>query len=572
MNKALIAAVIAIAAGATSAQAAGSTAGKPRLAEPMPDWSGFYLGVGLGFRSTDTNANVNSARDTSGPSALPDQFQASGCYAGLACVTGQQMNGANFRFNPYVGYNWQSNSGWLLGIEADAGFGSETTRANGYYPATRYLATPSSSDSFFVKTSWDASLRGRVGYLIDPGLMIYGTAGPAWLHQQSTSNCSTLLQTDGNCSSNNVFQGLAPASITNSKTMLGATVGGGVEAMLSPNWILRGEYRYSDYGTAGNTNLRSGGTGTETVNYDVSVKTHTATFGLAYKFGNAASTSPLASYSAMPTSTTSWSGAYVGAGIGLRANQTTAALDSATVTRHNDPPVNVITDCLCFLDNALNATSVRFNPYIGYNWQFAPKWVVGIEGDFGWANHKSTNYGTYEPGTLFSSDFGQRDSYSIATKWDASLRLRLGYVISPSLMIYGTGGLAAMSIEETSRCDTALQYLGLAPGFSSGEFGNCAPGLRTPVNISKSLIKPGFTIGGGGEAKLWGNWVARVEYRYSDFGTARFNEARSCNGSATILDPNGGFTTAGCFETEVIQSSARLRTNTAMFGLAYTFN
>jgi outer membrane immunogenic protein len=92
------------------------------------------------------------------------------------------------------------------------------------------------------------------------------------------------------------------------------------------------------------------------------------------------------------------------------------------------------------------------------------------------------------------------------------------------------------------------------------------------VNISKSLIKPGFSIGGGGEAKLWGNWVARAEYRYSDFGTARFNEARSCNGVVRINDPFGGFSGAGCFETDVVQSSARLRTNTATFGLAYTFD
>jgi outer membrane immunogenic protein len=545
---------------------------------PVSDWSGFYVGAGLGFRSTTTNANVNSAIDTTRGPVLMDRFLASNCYIGFPCVAGRPYNAENERFSPYFGYNWQANSHWVLGVEADVAFGSQTITTNNYYPATPFRGTGAIRDSFSAKADWDASIRARVGYLITPDLMVYGTAGPAWLRLQSTSNCSTLVGDDGDCSSGNGFVGLSPGSLTHSTTRLGATVGGGLEAMLSPNWIVRGEYRYSDYGTVGYTDVRSSPTGTQTVKYDLSARTHAATFGLAYKFGEPAraAASPLSAYGAIaygdkPIST-SWTGAYIGAAVGVRANRTNAAIDSAVITRQGNPPVNAITGCECFLDNAMNTTEARFSPYAGYNWQFSPKWLAGIEGDFGWANQKATISGVNEPGSVLSASGGINDSYSVAAKWDASLRLRIGYVVSPSLMIFATAGPAVMSLEETSRCDTTAHWYATAPGFSAPKIGNCAPGQRTPVDISNSSTRPGFTIGGGGEAKLWDHWVARAEYRYSDFGTAKFNDSRSCNGTTTLHDPVLGTVTQGCFENDAVRTAVRVRTNTAMFGLAYTFD
>ena len=66
--------------------------------------------------------------------------------------------------------------------------------------------------------------------------------------------------------------------------------------------------------------------------------------------------------------------------------------------------------------------------------------------------------------------------------------------------------------------------------------------------------------------------MARAEYRYSDFGTARFNDSRSCNGTTTLHDPVLGTVTGGCFENDAVKTAVRVRTNTAMFGLAYKFD
>jgi outer membrane immunogenic protein len=560
------------------ASAADLPAGAPIFKAPPAaaayDWSGFYVGAGLGFRSSDAAADVNSARDTTFPAVLTDRFVAAGCAAGLSCVRGAQYNDTTFRFSPYAGYNWQANSRWVMGIEGEVGLGSQSTVTGGFYPATPFLpGGGSTSNAFTVKTTWDASVRGRVGYLVTPGVLFYGTAGPSWLHVQSTSTCSQLESFDGECASGGGFIGLGPSRITDSSTKLGVTAGGGVEAMLSPNWIVRGEYRYSDYGTINNIDTRSSPSGVQTVNYDVKIKTHTATFGLAYKFGEASAqpASPLLAYGAMP-SETSWTGTYIGAGVGVRASQNTASLKSAVLTDTGDPPTNMLDQCGCFLDSAMNGTSFRVNPYIGYNWQFASSWVAGIEGEFGWANQTTTLFGGNGPGSQpFASSFGPNDSYSIATKWDASLKLRLGYVISPSIMIYGTAGPAWMKIEETSRCDTVTQFATIAPGYSGSEIGGCAAGLRTPVDITHSSVRPGFTIGGGGEFRLWDNWIARAEYRYSDFGTATYADTRSCDGRLTLTG-SFGTESIGCSETDASQRAIRIRTNTAMFGLGYKFN
>jgi len=134
-----------------------------------------------------------------------------------------------------------------------------------------------------VKTNWDASLRGRLGYLATPSLMLYLNGGPAWLRIESTSTCG--LSPAGLC-----FTTMTPLSITNATTKLGWTIGAGMEARLWGNWFGRAEYSYADYGTTSyvNTvvNTPGGGIGPFVYkdSYSLNVQTHTATAGVLYKF------------------------------------------------------------------------------------------------------------------------------------------------------------------------------------------------------------------------------------------------------------------------------------------------
>ena len=86
---------------------------------------------------------------------------------------------------------------------------------------------------------------------------------------------------------NSVARLTLSAVITNSTTKTGWTIGTGIETMLWGNWFARGEYRYADFGTGSFTLSRKGAPpDAGLTNYDVRVRTHTALFGIAYKFGD----------------------------------------------------------------------------------------------------------------------------------------------------------------------------------------------------------------------------------------------------------------------------------------------
>jgi len=133
-----------------------------------------------------------------------------------------------------------------------------------------------------------------------------------------------------------------------------------------------------------------------------------------------------------------WTGFYVGADAGLSATDAkwtatnfvqqllVAGVPIGTTTGLNPTLVS---------QEPLNMQSARLGGYLGYNWQFAPRWVVGIEGDWGSAKRITTQAG-FLPG--FSGIFFPLvpgDSASVRTTWDASARGRLGFLPTPSLMV-----------------------------------------------------------------------------------------------------------------------------------------
>jgi outer membrane immunogenic protein len=130
---------------------------------------------------------------------------------------------------------------------------------------------------------WDASARARVGYLVTPSVLFYGTGGVAWQAIQASGFCQHSAA-DPQCTG---AVGRPFDTETNSKVLTGWTVGGGVEAKIYGNWLLQGEYRYSNFGTFNGVlpfNSSGAPAGTDYVRYNLSVNTHIATVGLAYKF------------------------------------------------------------------------------------------------------------------------------------------------------------------------------------------------------------------------------------------------------------------------------------------------
>jgi len=82
-------------------------------------------------------------------------------------------------------------------------------------------------------------------------------------------------------------------------------------------------------------------------------------------------------------------------------------------------------------------------------------------------------------------------------KWLATIRGRAGFLATPMLMIYGTGGLAFGQVRDT------VSVTGIPTAFTG-----------VTVASSNDEIRLGFAGGGGAELMVSGPWSAKVEYLY----------------------------------------------------------
>jgi outer membrane immunogenic protein len=241
---------------------------------------------------------------------------------------------------------------------------------------------------------------------------------------------------------------------------------------------------------------------------------------------------------APPAPYPNWSGAYLGLAINARYDAVDANVTSATV---GTPPVpialpnigqTIAPGAMAYLDNI--AIGARI--YGGWNWQVAPAYVVGVEGDFNYANETSFFTGSPYPANLIfgapATPFGasSTDQFKVKTTWDASARVRAGWLANPSTLLYLTVGVAAAHIEALSACsnDPPPNPTNCGPG---NYFGGTL-GRRFITHAATGL---GWTAGVGMEMSFWTQWVARVQYRYSDFGywgahTFSFTDTRICSG------------------------------------------
>jgi len=266
---------------------------------PVISWSGFYAGGSVGARWSNTDGEVTSVL-AGDPSAAPPN---------LTIGPKNAFNSVAFRGGGYVGANLQVSPMFVVGIEGDGAWANnKQTRDFSFFPSdiafnTTTVHTPGpagfplggqATDTFQVRTTWDASLRGRAGVLVTPTVLVYATGGVAWLQLEGTGTCSIApaLGVDSNCAPGNYFTGtLSPAVIVDKTTRTGWTLGGGGEGMFTPHLLWRAEYRYSDFGTAKFTDTRTctgacipAETTPLVVSYTLRTVTHTAYLGLAYKF------------------------------------------------------------------------------------------------------------------------------------------------------------------------------------------------------------------------------------------------------------------------------------------------
>lgn len=204
-----------------------------RTVAPVPAWSGFYAGVNFGY-GWDSGAS-GLPISTTDPllAAFIVDFAASGSYPDRMSPSAHGAIGGG-----QVGYNWQFQSRWLAGIEADLqGAGIKGTDTQARTP----LFFEATSTSLSKSISWFGTVRGRVGFLVDPQWLLYATGGAAY---GETKLGFGMINTDFGC----IVGGTLCVNGTSSSVRVGWTAGAGIEAMLAPNWSFKAEYLYIDLG------------------------------------------------------------------------------------------------------------------------------------------------------------------------------------------------------------------------------------------------------------------------------------------------------------------------------------
>ena len=183
-----------------------------------------------------------------------------------------------------IGYNWQLDRTWVVGLEADIqGTGERGGSVDqlgtfriGNIGGNAYSATRTTS------FPWFATFRARGGVLVDPSLLLYATGGLAVGEVKFATQPFGILQLfDG--SSNDTIGGpfrVAAIAASERQTRVGWTLGAGLEKKFSKNWSAKLEYLYLDFGSQ----TYFGGTLNET---RVSFHDHIVRAGINYQFTSA---------------------------------------------------------------------------------------------------------------------------------------------------------------------------------------------------------------------------------------------------------------------------------------------
>lgn len=287
-----------------AAQAA-DLSGRPYYAPyapPVPvrsPWNGFYVGGLVGAAIGHQKLDEHGA----------NQFFATTGTGGATLLTpasdpetpfGLDGHKAGFTAGGFVGYNHQFGR-MVVGAEADfAAKKTETSAAESVVANATYSnigalgqTDTASRTEFFtglVRQNWDASARLRVGGLLTPSILLYGTGGVALGSVDSAFSYSATT----------VYNEVGGGSVTHTTfgtgswndTRIGWTAGAGIEAALAANWKVRAEYRFTDLGsftkdvplTRTTTDNSLPNTGSSAAAANVSASFHTLRLGVAYSF------------------------------------------------------------------------------------------------------------------------------------------------------------------------------------------------------------------------------------------------------------------------------------------------
>jgi outer membrane immunogenic protein len=192
-----------------------------------------------------------------------------------------------------------------------------------------------------------------------------------------------------------------------------------------------------------------------------------------------------------------WTGIYLGANAGYLSGS--SKFDWQPGPDFLDP--NTLLPIIVGQANAtLHPSGLLGGATAGYNYQ-AGSIVLGAEIDFDFVTADKTRYVNLSP--LLNSPPGNTIYETVAISWLVTARPRVGFAAN-GWLFFVTGGLAVGKVDYS----TVHGYAAVSPG---------AGGV--------SSMRAGWTVGGGIEYALKGQWTLKAEYLYADLGSASFTES-----------------------------------------------
>lgn len=197
----------------------------PSFADEDSDWTGAYVGVSIGYTDAKSDQTVDLSGTWSTESAALQTY-VTDFYASHPKV-------GDVSFGGQLGYNYQTDGGLVVGLEADVNVLSgkdDTVRgptATTPFPSLTYTV----ANSFDPKATY--GVKAKLGFASGKTLF-YATGGWGW------TNADIAVDITSNGGYHKTASG--------SHTFNGYEVGGGIEHKLGSNMSVRLDYTYADHG------------------------------------------------------------------------------------------------------------------------------------------------------------------------------------------------------------------------------------------------------------------------------------------------------------------------------------
>jgi outer membrane immunogenic protein len=477
----------------------------PPMRAALYNWTGFYVGANIGYSVSNDRVSSNLFLPGDGSTTVP--------FTDFVVAPKGVLGGGQ------VGYNWQAGRNWLVGFKADIQAANQTDTAC----SNNCINQGGGQTNKFTteqKLQYFGTLRGRLGVVSD-NVLFYATGGAAFGHVSQTVTASEQSITNTPATS-----GASLVSGVAGETLFGWAAGGGIEAALSGNWTLKAEYLYMNLGdmkpNVFNTVTSFPPPTPFAVTTNSTIRDHIVRVGVNYRFGGDAplsaygayaSASPRDAYAYAPVAPYNWTGFYAGGNAGY--GQGVSRLSQSSDLLLGAPSTSTA-------DSVIAAKGFLGGVQIGYNFQGGRNWLVGFEADIQGTNQSdkactpmlcvvATGPGPNPGITLALTAQQQLD-------WFGTVRGRVG-VVNNNILFYGTAGVAFGQVKQTF-AETVLS--GATSNFTTNS---------TSHNLT------GWTVGGGIEAALWGNWTAKAEYLYLDLGSIKstFDDGSTLGGASAGL-------------------------------------